>query len=223
MSEWWLVFCCVILALLALPVMIYPFRKTKPLLFMAKALLMTTLFLAYWRWGAWPAWQNYVHQQANKQRIEAILATIKSPLELIDRLKARLNEDPKQARGWYLLGRLYASQGQWQKAAEAFSTAHQLSPDDESATVNYAQSLWELNHQHFEAQIQALLKALLQKNPKQPDALALLAIVAFKDHHYQQAIDYWQRLLHLAPEQSEEAEMIRKAIARAEANLDFSF
>src|SRR5271156_846055 len=109
MNEWWLF---IVLGLLALPIMLYPLRKSKLGLLIAVPLLITALSLAYWRWGAWPDWQNYVHQEAKKQQIEAVLQTIKSPAELIDRMKARLNEDPKNTRGWYLLGRLYVSQGQ---------------------------------------------------------------------------------------------------------------
>ena len=42
---------------------------------------------------------------------------------------------------------------------------------------------------------------------------------AYTNHHYQEAINYWQQLLKLAPEQSEEAPMIRRAIAKAQQAL----
>lgn len=47
----------------------------------------------------------------------------------------------------------------------------------------------------------------------------MLAMDAFVSHAYEDAIRYWQRLLKLAPEQSEEAQAIRKAIAKAEEHL----
>ncbi len=219
MNEFWLIFSFIILSLLALPLMFYPLRQSKLLLSVAAPVFIICLFLAYLRWGTWTEWQKNVHKEDNNQKIEALLKTIKSPVELIDRMKGRLTQDPKSERGWYLLGRLYASQGQWLEAREAFLRAQQLNPDDELASVNYVNSLWQLNQQQFDKHIREQLKILLEKNPNQPDALAMLAIDAYKRLDYQEAINHWQLLLKLAPEQSEEAQMIRKAIAKAQFKL----
>jgi cytochrome c-type biogenesis protein CcmH/NrfG len=219
MNEFWLLFSFIVLGLLALPLLFYPLRQSKLLLLIAAPVFILCLSLAYLRWGTWTDWQKNVHKEENNQKIAAVLQTIKSPTELIDRMKGRLSQDPKSDRGWYLLGRLYASQGQWSEARAAFFRAHQLNPNDELASVNYVNSLWQLNQQQFNEQIREQLKILLQKNPNQPDALAMLAMDAFKSLDYQQAINYWQFLLKLAPEQSEEAQMIRKAIAKAQSKL----
>lgn len=219
MNEWWLLLCFIILTLLVLPVALYPLRKTKRFAGILAAVLIIAVAGAYWQWGAWSAWQNYMQETERQRRVEAVLQTIKSPTELVDRLKARLQADPNSARGWYLLGRLYVSEGQWQIASEAFAKAHQLDPNDIATTVNYGQSLWQLNQQRFDQQIRSLFTNLLQKDPNQPDALAMLAMDSFMNHDYQQATNYWQHLLKLAPEQSEEAQMIRKAIAKAQQKL----
>lgn len=219
MNEWWLVISFIVLGFLALPLVLYPLRKSRLQMLMFIPVLILALSFAYWQWGAWPAWQLYVKNEAKQKQIQAVLQTIKSPAELIDRLKARLKENPESARGWYLLGRLYASQDSWTEARDAFFKAHRLELENESATINYAQSLWQLNQQQFNEQIRDLFKEVLQKHPNQPDALAMLAMDAFTGHDYQLAIDYWQHLLKLAPQQSEEAEIIRKAIAKAEQPL----
>jgi cytochrome c-type biogenesis protein CcmH len=219
MSEWWLFGSFLVLGLLALLWMLYPLRKTSLLCMILSPILVSATFFAYWHWGALADWQNYLHRQARQQQVQAVLQTIKGPAELIERLQARLQENPKSARGWFLLGRLYASQNEWLLARDAFYQAHQLSPEDEMTTVNYAQSLWQLHQQQLDEQTRGLFKTLLQKNPQQPDALAMLAMDAFTNHNYQIAIDYWQELLKLAAPGSEEAQLIRKAIARAEQNL----
>jgi cytochrome c-type biogenesis protein CcmH len=216
MNEWWLLICFLVLGLLALLLMLYPLRKARVLSATLLPMLILVSFFAYWHWGAWVDWQKYLYRQAQQQKVQAVLKTIKDPRELIARMQARLQENPKSARGWYLLGRLYISQNEWLLARDAFYKAHQLSPEDENTTVNYAQTLWQLNKQQFDQQTRTLFKTLLQKNPQQPDALAMLAIDAFTNHNYQLAIDYWQELLSLAPKQSEEAQLIRKAIARAQ-------
>ena len=58
--------------------------------------------------------------------------------------------------------------------------------------------------------------SVLKSNPKQPDALAMLAMDAFLSKAYSQAIAYWERLLVLVPKDSEDALAIRKAIAKAQ-------
>ncbi len=174
---------------------------------------------AYWRWGAWPDWQKYIQQQAKQQQVQAMLRSVRNPQDLIAKLQARLEHQPDSARGWYLLGRLYASQDQWQQAHDAYAKAYRLKPHDEQITVNYAQSLWQLNHQAFDTEIRTLFQSILLKNVNQSDALAMLAMDAFVGHAYQQAIDYWQRLLKNSPPHSEEAQAIRKAIVKAQQKM----
>ncbi|CDZ78922.1 Cytochrome c-type biogenesis protein CcmH precursor [Legionella massiliensis] len=219
MNEWWLIVVFIFLGLLALTLALYPLRRSKLLICLLSPILIIALSIAYWRWGSWVDWQRYVHDQANKQQIEAVLQTIKSPAELIDRMKARLTQDPKSVRGWYLLGRLYASQGQWTEAGDAFYTAYQLKPEDAQIAVNYAQSLVQLNQEKFNESIRDLLKKVLEREPNQPDAMAMLAMDAYSSANYPQAIAYWQQLLKIAPARSEEAQMLRKAIAKAQQQL----
>lgn len=208
-----------LLSLSSISWLLYPLRKIKILVITLVPILAIFLTLSYSYWGAWTDLQQYNYQQEKQLRVQAMLQTIKSPIELIERLKNRLAQDPKSSRGWYLLGRLYVSQNNWLSAKKAFAKAQQLDPDNENILVNYAQTLWEINQQQFDKKIDQLFKKLLEKNPNQPDALAMLAMDAFKKQNYQVAINYWQHLLQLAPSQSEEAQVIRRAIAKAQSLL----
>ena len=219
MNEWSLLLVFVVFLIISLIVALYPLQKRAMSGMLLAPIIFSLVAFAYWRWGAWPDLNRFIHQQARQQQAQAMLKSIRNPQELIDRLKARLEQQPDSPRGWYLLGRVFASQEQWPQAHEAFAKAHHLKPDDEQTTVNYAQSLWQLNHQKFNDESRALFQTVLQKNANQPDALAMLAMDAFIGHAYQQAIDYWQRLLKFAPPQSEEAQSIRKAIAKAQHSM----
>lgn len=216
MLQYRLLACFILLSCMALFMALNPLKKHKKSLFIVAPVLVLLVGLSYWFWGDWPAWRGYIQHLDTTQRVQAMLQSVKGPQELIDKLKARLQQKPSSARGWYLLGRLYASQSQWDLSQDAFATAHHLAPNDVLITVNYAQSLFERHETSFDDEGRALLTNLLQTNPNQPDALAMLAMEAYTRHAYQQAIDYWQRLLVLVPEQSEEAAAIRKAIAKAQ-------
>ncbi|MCE3044816.1 tetratricopeptide repeat protein [Legionella sp. 16cNR16C] len=215
MSEWWLVSYLGLILLLALLVIagsLRPFKKTIGLI---SPLIIILVSLAYWQWGGWFEWQEFVSKERNQQQIKQVLSTIKNTDELIEKLKARLDDSPASARGWYLLGRLYASQSQWAEANKAFQKAYQLQPNDEKTIVNYAQSQLQLNDGKFNDAVKTLCLKLLKINPEQPDALSMLAMDAYLNQDYSSAIAYWQRLLALVPPKSRDAIMIQKAISKA--------
>jgi cytochrome c-type biogenesis protein CcmH len=218
-NEWLLIGNLIFLLVVALFIGLYPLRKSKVGVLLLAPTLFCLLSIAYWSWGSWPEWGHYMQQQARQAQVQALLKTVSGPQQLIDKLQEKLKHQPESARGWYLLGRLFASQSQWQQAYEAYAKAHHLKPNDDQITVNYAQSLWQLNHQQFSDEIRNLFKSILKKNSNQPDALAMLAMDAYIGHAYQQAIDYWQRLLAIVPPESTDAKAIRKAIAKAQAAM----
>lgn len=219
MNEGWLLIGFLILLLLGLSIVLYPLRKSGLRAILLIPILIGLVGLSYWRWGAFQEWSAYLQEAEKQHRAQEMLKSIHDPAELITQLNDRLHEHPESARGWYLLGRLYASQTSWRQACDAYAKAHALEPDNTQITVNYAQSLWQQNQQKINPTIYALLKTVLDTNADDPDALAMLALDAFKRKDYQTAIDYWQHLLKLAPPQSDDAQAIRKAIAKAQQML----
>jgi cytochrome c-type biogenesis protein CcmH len=220
MSEWWLVSILAALALSAGILLVYPLRRNRTFSLLVLPVILVLVATGYFKWGGFTQWQHYVHDTNSQVLAQQMLKSIKSPQELIDTLKAKLDANPKSAKGWYLLGRLYTSQKDDKSASQAFAKAYHLEPQDEQFAVNYAHSLWQINKQQFNPEIIGIFDTLLKNNPKQPDALAMLAMNAFLSHAYEDSIEYWQRLLSLAPEQSEEASAIRKAIAKAQEHIN---
>lgn len=213
-----LLFSLGLLLLLALGGVYYPLRRSSGLALSLLFVLAILVSFAYWYWGGWVAWQDFQQEAARKEQAKKVLQTIKGPEELIAKLKAKVQAEPNQVRGWYLLGRLYMSQGMWSQAQEAFLQAKALQPHDEQILVNYALSRWEVNHQ-LDKESRAILKQVLAANKQQPDALSLLAMDAFKVHDYEQAINYWQQLLAILPPQSDEARAVHRAIVAAQGEI----
>lgn len=217
MNEWWLLSIFIVLLMIALGMAYYPLRAQKRWALSALPVLMVIVVASYWQWGALVDWRTSLQDAQKMQQVQAMLKTIKTPSALIEKLKTHLNDKPDNAEGWYLLGRLYSTQNEWDNASDAFKTAYALEPDNSKVIVNYAQSLWELNQQQFNPSIRGLFNHVLQNEPEQPDALAMLAMDAFMNHDYSKAIHFWQRLLKLLAPDSNDAKAIRKAIANAQS------
>lgn len=208
------------LCFVAVAAALYPFRKNKWVVSVLLPIILILTAALYWHFGGFFEWARFLELSAKKQQVQAILQSTHGVEEVIAKLKAKLSTEPNSAQGWYLLGRLYAHQGQWDKAKSAFNTAHDLNPDDALITMNLVQSLLQLNQQTFNEDIRTLIHRVLQNDPNQPDALAMVAMDAYQAKHYRKAIDYWRKLLKLAPENSEEAAVIRKAIHKAQSQLN---
>ncbi len=138
------------------------------------------------------AWQQGVEQQ---QRLQKELAKFKNPDQLIEKFKQHLQQQPDSGKGWYLLGRLYITSNRIDEATAAFAKAYQLQPENMDALWQYAQTLYFKEQQNITPQIKSLINTVLQQQPGHPGAINLLAVAAYKNQSYQEAISYWQQLL----------------------------
>lgn len=214
MSEWWLLIFLLLFSLLAIFLLVYPLRKRLSVSIGLALVLFVSAGLGYGLWGGFSQWQLYMQQQNSKKLAQKMLQSIKSPQQLIDRLKAKLDNSPASAKGWYLLGRLYLSDNQSAQAVNAFARACRLDPNNEQYVVNYAQSLWENHQRQFTPEVRLILSKVLDKNPRQADALAMLAMDAYVQKDFDKAVVYWRRLLQILPANGQDAEAIRRMIEK---------
>lgn len=191
--------------------LLYPLKQKKIFVF----ILVLAVLLSYVVWGGWFEWQAFKRESKKQRDAKAFIASLGSTEAVIEQLKAQVAATPKDAKAWFLLGRVYAASGQWQAAHDAYVLAHSLDANNDTYTLHYAQSVWELNHQAFDEKTRRLLEGILSKNPNQPDALAMLAYDAYSMQHYQVAIQYWERLLQLPDVSDETSSKLRQAIVKA--------
>ena len=215
MPEWGVLVSFALLGILALGVALYPLRQSQKLLFALVPVFGLVLTLGYVVWGGFPAWHAFKQEEKKQREAEQVVRSFGSVDVLIERMKARVATTPKDAKAWFLLGRVYGSEGHWTQAYDALTMAHTLAPKTEEFTLHYAQSVWETHHQAFDEETRGLLITVLTEHPNQPDALAMLAFDAYNRHLYQDAVMYWERLLRLTPSVSEDADKLRQAIAQA--------
>lgn len=219
MSEWWLIGVLVFVVLAAVGLMLYPLRRRPYLVVILFPLIIILAGSQYYWWGGFNLWQGHIQHNKTQALAKEMLKTVNTPQQLIDKLRAQLDDSPRSAKGWYLLGKLYSSQGDNHNALSAFGKAYEYNSDEEQYAVYYAHSLWLMNNQQFNEEVRLIYADLLERNPRQPDALAMLAMDSYMSQQYKQALLLWQRLLNITPKESEQAASIRKAMAKAQNEL----
>ena len=204
----------------ALFLVFWPLGKQNYLLTLLLCLLVLLGSLGlYQLWGDSAGLSEYYQQQKTAVEVEAFLQEYENFGEVIEQLEQRLQYEPGDSQGWYLLGRLYVNSQRFTKASEAFGKANQLKPGDPQIMLQYALSLYFAQGNDLQGESEALLEAVLTLEPDNIDALNLLAVDAYQKQKYEQAIAYWERLLDLFPVNSEERELLLQSIALADNRL----
>jgi cytochrome c-type biogenesis protein CcmH len=138
----------------------------------------------------------------------------------VEQLAARLRNNPNDAQGWYTLGRSYQLLRQLPLAAEAYSRAAALMPDDPNVLADYADTLSAVNGRNLSGKPTELIQQALRLDPNHQKALAVAGTAAFNSGDYPVAIDYFQRLLKTFPPDSDNARSVAASIAKARAAID---
>ena len=136
---------------------------------------------------------------------------------MVERLAAKMKDNPDDAEGWKLLGRSYAALGRFPEAAEAFAKAAVRAPQDADILVDLADVLGMANGQRLAGEPEKLIERALQMDPDNLKGLALAGTAAFKRGDFAGAATRWERMLPLVPADSEDARIIRENVQEARA------
>lgn len=134
---------------------------------------------------------------------------------MVERLAARLRENPSEVDGWKLLGRSYMALGRFPEAAQAYASAAQRAPRDAPLLADFADALAMARGQSLEGEPEKLVLRALEIDPANLKALALAGTAAFGRQDYAGAAGYWQRMLAHVPPDSEDARAIQANVQEA--------
>jgi cytochrome c-type biogenesis protein CcmH len=134
---------------------------------------------------------------------------------VVERLAARLRENPEDADGWKMLGRSYVVLGRFAQAVDAYAKAAVRAPRDAQLLADFADALAMTRGQSLQGEPEQLVWRALEIDPKNLKALALAGTVAFDRKEFKAAADYWQRMLPLVPPDSEDARTVRENVEEA--------
>jgi len=136
---------------------------------------------------------------------------------VLENLIARLNDNPDDIEGWIMLGRTYTIMGRFDEATETYAKLVELVPDSPQILSDYADVLAMSNQGVLAGEPAELIHQALSIDPEYPKALALAGTVEFEQKRFDQAADYWERLLAVIPADSKLAESVSESIAEAKS------
>ncbi len=134
---------------------------------------------------------------------------------MISRLAERLKANPDDAQGWVMLGRSYGALGRYDEAAKAYANAVERLPGDAQVLADYADILGMTQGEHLQGKPEQIIERALKIDPDNPKALALAGTVAFEKKDYRNAVNNWEHLLRLIPQDNEFARSVSASIAEA--------
>jgi cytochrome c-type biogenesis protein CcmH len=148
--------------------------------------------------------------------------TVQQLETMVERLSAKLREQPDDVDGWRLLGRSYMVLGRFPESADAYAKAAVRAPRDAQLLADLADALAMARGQTLQGEPEKLVLRALELEPTNLKALALAGTAAFERREFGAAAAYWERMLAHVPPESEDARAIRSNIAEARAQTEKS-
>jgi cytochrome c-type biogenesis protein CcmH len=163
----------------------------------------------------------YLHYGAS-DKVELTREFSQPPVSMEDmtrRLERAAAAQPDSPEGLYFLGRAYMAQDRSADAAKVFERTVALAGRQPELLGQWAQAQYFADNKQWSPKVQALTDEALKLDPKEVTSLGLLGIAAFEGQRYQEAIDYWNRLLAQLPPEDNSRVALQGGIDRAAEKL----
>lgn len=134
---------------------------------------------------------------------------------MVQRLAARLQQQPDDVDGWRKLIRSYETLQRFDDAVVAWRRLFQLVPPDADQLTEYAVTLGMARGQRLSGEPEQVLEQALKLDPDHVQAQALLGSAAFERGDHARAIARWEALLARAPADAEVQDRLRAQIDQA--------
>lgn len=112
--------------------------------------------------------QLYAYHQQQPLR-DAVVAIKKNPAalaKLTQQLHERVKAHADDAKGWYLLARLYLHQQRYAEAALAFARAYEIDPREKALLSWQLESIYLANHEKLTADVRLLMDKVQRVDPQ---------------------------------------------------------
>lgn len=130
-------------------------------------------------------------------------------------LRIKLQNEPTDAKSWWLLGQIGMSLNNGNLAFDAYGKAVKLEPENTEYKLSYARILMMSDDTNEKMRGEELLKEVIRRDHTNLQALSLLAFYYFSKEDYKMAAVTWTMMLKLMPEDDTRRELIEKSIRSA--------
>lgn len=127
--------------------------------------------------------------------------------EIVEKLAAKMKEEPDNAEGWFMLGRSYMSLERYEEAVAALEKTNQLVPDNPVIMLRYADALTMMSGGQISGKPFELIKRAVEIKPDDPTGLWLLGMGYEEQGEYKKAISYWNLLLPILKDEKSISEV----------------
>lgn len=160
--------------------------------------------------------QTQVHQALPQLRERALngneqLNAIETT-NLAAGLRSELLSNPDDIGSWMLLGSVYRALGDYGQAMQAYARAYSLRPDDNLIKSIYGQFLLQLNRESDNHLGVTLLREVIAKDPIDTRSISALAMYAYGQKNYEEAIALMERLLVILPKDNSRRAVIEQSL-----------
>ncbi|NEX61583.1 c-type cytochrome biogenesis protein CcmI [Noviherbaspirillum galbum] len=130
-------------------------------------------------------------------------------------LAERLKANPDNVEGWQMLVRSYNVMGRHREASEAYAELVKRVPNDARVYADYADTLAMAQGRTLLGEPERLIDKAIALDPGNLKALALSGSAAFERKDFARAIAVWEKLMRVAPADSDVAQSTAESIAHA--------
>jgi cytochrome c-type biogenesis protein CcmH len=114
--------------------------------------------------------------------------------QMVVALQKRLEEQPDDAQGWFLLGRTYMAMEKYPQAAEAYETLLKITGDEATVLLSLAEAITFSNGGSMQGRPAELIRKALVISPDNQSAMWMGGLVESQEGNYSKALELWRRL-----------------------------
>ncbi len=138
--------------------------------------------------------------------------------QMVAGLQKKMDANPDNAKGWYMLGRSYMVLKRYSEAAKAFESAYKLLPDSADTMLSLADALSMSSQGQLSGRPAELVNKAVKLEPQNITALWLSGMAARQQGNYLDAINQWKKVLPLIGNPDETIE-VNRLISEAKSKL----
>lgn len=137
-------------------------------------------------------------------------------------LRTKLADTGDDAVAWFVLGRIWFSQGQVPESIEAFEKALSMTPERTNLLISYAQALLVEGSEDNVKKAAKSLGVVLSKDAGNIDALSMLALIAQQRGDVKEARAAWEVLLAQLPKDDPRYAQVQQQLSQLESQQPLS-